>query len=77
MFLAGYEPEERKVAQVAAELTPEGADQAMGPAATVERAGKETAVEAVGLRVGGAVAYFTSTPTLPAEVLDAQLAKPG
>lgn len=74
-FTATADGEEYKVGKVAAELAPEGTDQAMGLGATVERAGKKSPVRAVVLRSGNAVAYLSGTPTIPAAVLDAQLVK--
>lgn len=74
-FTATVDGVEHKVGKVAPELAPEGADQAMGLGATVERAGKKTPTKAVILRTGNTVAYLSGTPSVPAAVLDAQLVK--
>jgi hypothetical protein len=74
-FTATVDGDEHKVGKVAAELAPEGVDQAMGVGATVTRSGRATPAKAVILRSGNAIAYLSGTPSIPATVLDAQLVK--
>ncbi|MEU3613913.1 hypothetical protein ABZ725_16565 [Streptomyces sp. NPDC006872] len=75
-FTATVDGEERTAGKIAPELAPEGADQAMALAATVEGPpGGKTPTKAVILRSGDTVAYLSGTPSIPTAVLDAQLVK--
>lgn len=82
-FTATVDGEERGFKKVALDLAPDGADQAMGLGAVVERAGGKTRGKAVLLRKGNTVAYLSAVPkgraprdfAVPAALVDAQLAK--
>ncbi|MEV1061742.1 hypothetical protein [Streptomyces sp. NPDC050263] len=74
-FTATVDGEERTAGKVAPELAPEGTDQAMALAATVEGPGGKAPTKAVILRSGNTVAYLSGTPSIPTAVLDAQLVK--
>lgn len=73
-FTVKVNGDEQQVTKIVREVAPGGTDQAMAFGVTTKKDGAKEQLKVVVLRKGGTIGYF-SAPSVPKEVIDAQLLK--